>query len=241
MSQPQLIAVGLLLFSPSDYSLSSYQFPYGQHTVYVTAQNGNGMSSSASNTQNIAIDNVNPTAPTNASAWTDTSKSVSLASNAWNGHNSSPSIYFEWSGAADPIPYGQVYASGVSNYYIYFGSNSNATPSVSGTETINATADISENLSNPVSGTNYYLIIQTVDAAGNLSTPATLFVYKFDNTQPTSVAYVMPNPSGWSDADPFSFSWPTAYDTISGILGYQYERANGTDNWTFTTNLSVSV
>lgn len=168
-----------------------------------------------------------PTAPTSVSAWTDATKAVSLVNNGWNEHNNSPSAYFEWSGGV-----------GVSSYYVYFGSNSLATPSIDGTQTTNTYA--SENIANPVSGSNYYLIIQSEDSVGNLSNPATLFTYKFDNVQPSPVAYIMPSPSGWSDTDPYSFSWPSSSDPTSGIAGYEYERSNGTDNWAFTTDLSVS-
>ncbi|OGL65575.1 hypothetical protein A3B21_03360 [Candidatus Uhrbacteria bacterium RIFCSPLOWO2_01_FULL_47_24] len=90
-----------------------------------------------------------------ASVYNDSQKSLVLDfSNSQNSRNP----YFEWSGFNDP--------SGISGYYVYFGSDINAKP---------ITAGVFTNTSNFNGLINtegiYYLIIQAQDEQGNITNP----------------------------------------------------------------------
>jgi hypothetical protein len=211
----------------------------GDHTnITVRGYNGAAETPDSSPARTVFVDTQAPTAPTTReAAKVGSAGGDDITNNAWNGHNNTATVYFEWSGATDPAP-----ASHVKRYWVYFGSNVNAIPRTDGQVTADSIANATKTLASPVSGTNYYLRIQTEDNAGNISSDGsipTLFTYKFDNTPPDPIAYVTPNPAGWAIAGPWSFSWPTGTDSNSGVAGYEYKRDNG-EAWTLTTNLSVA-
>jgi hypothetical protein len=79
--------------------------------------------------------------------------------------------YFSWSGANDGTN-----GAGLAGYYVYFGTDSNADPAISGnyqthTEYIVSTA--------MTAGEVYYLRIKVKDKLGNVSDPATYFSYLY--------------------------------------------------------------
>lgn len=227
---------GIFTFSDNNYSQNLTEGAHNNLTV--KALNLSGTDSAPSNTVSILVDTVMPLAPTTRTAAKVLNASgADVADNAWNGHNNSDTLYFAWSGASDPEP-----ASFIKRYWVYFGPVSGAVPRISGEATSNSTVNISKTLTSPVSGTDYYLRIQTEDNAGNISSDdsiPTLFTYKFDDTYPGLPAYGTPTPAGWSTNNSFRFDWPSANDANSGLASYEYKRETD-ENWLTTTNLSVT-
>lgn len=187
------------------------------------ATNSSGAESAASAAVSITIDTTAPSAPNTRTAAKVTDESgADINDAAWNSHNNGDTVYFAWSGAADPDP-----ASNIKRYWVYFGSNSGAVPRTDGQTTADATASAIKTLSSPVSGTDYYLRIQTEDNAGNISSDGaipTLFTYKFDNTAPSGPTTVTPNPVGWNTTNSFNFSWTNWTEADSGLSYYLYNR-----------------
>jgi hypothetical protein len=168
-------------------------------------------------------DNVNPTNPATSGAYDTSLKINQLSTNGWYNY-SAP--YFEWDGSTDA-------SAQIAGYYVYFGTNSSADPSVAGAfqTGVNMTSAITLS-----SGQTYYLILKTKDNAGNVATASTLFTYKYETTPPTPPVYVSVTPSGYSRTNNFTFSWPVsgssaAVDTGgSGLAKYQY-KVNGESGW----------
>lgn len=79
--------------------------------------------------------------------------------------------YFTWSGASDGGN-----GSGVEGYYVYFGLDSNADPSVTGSYQNNTDYTVSTPMT---AGEVYYLRIRSKDRIGNLSPSATYFSYRY--------------------------------------------------------------
>ncbi len=122
--------------------------------------------------------------------------------------------------------------SGIAGYYVYFGTDDTANPYTAGT--YQTTTSFTYLIDAANNGQQYYLRMQTVDQAGNRSSSATLFNYKFDVTKPINPAYITVSPVGWSTTNSFDFSWPVGYDNgtgSSGMAGYQYKRAGSGDDW----------
>lgn len=79
--------------------------------------------------------------------------------------------YFSWSGSSDGSN-----GAGVDGYYVYFGSESNADPIVSG----NFQRDQMYTVTTPMTaGEVYYLRIKVKDKLGNISAAATYFSYRY--------------------------------------------------------------
>jgi len=158
-----------------------------------------------------------------------TAKSASggtvLTTNTWHNY-SAP--YFSWTAPSD---YANVITpSGVAGYYVYFGTTGATDPSSYQTNL---------DFTSPNLGTSYgtyYFRVKTKDVAGNISNPATLFTYKYENAVPTAPAYVSVAPSGYSRTNNFAFSWPVAGGSAaadtggSGLSKYQY-KINSESNW----------
>ncbi len=113
------------------------------------------------------------TAPTNPSAFTGTSQSVSGTSIVSGTAYTYQYPYFSWSGASD----GQ---TSVSGYYVYFGTNSSADPATAGNLQTASNYTVTE----PMSRASYYLRVKTVDAAGNISSATTGFTYVYTGIAP---------------------------------------------------------
>ncbi len=174
-------------------------------------------------TINYYRDSQDPINPTLIEGFSDASHSAEIISGEWKNFTN-PS--FTWplaeavGGASDTAT-----GSGVIGYYVYFGSNPNATPSAS--ESYYQTGN-SYTASSLVSGTTYYLRIQTKDDAENISDEIWQpFIYKFDNTAPTNPSTVTVDPSYYTSLNNYTFSWSGAEDSGSGIKDYCYKL--GTD------------
>jgi len=142
---------------------------------------------------------------------------VTLTDDTWYNY---PNPWFSWTAPDDQIGGGEIGASGVEGYYLYFGTSASGDPeSTSGI--INGggavqfqagtTLTISSGMSN---GATYYLRAKTRDNAENISdTAVTLFTYKFDNEVPEAPAAVSVNPASYTSSNSFTFFWPMAGDS----------------------------
>lgn len=176
-------------------------------------------------------DSEGPANPTTLTAHSTATQSAAMTTNSWYNH-SAP--YFSWpaaeaAGGASDSSAGN---SGISGYYVYFGTSASADASTSGSlqTATNYTA------SSLASGSTYYLRIQAVDDAGNIaSSNWQPFIYKFDNVAPDNPTTVTADPSGYTATNSFAFAWSGATDDESGINDYCYKTAlGGTENCSVT-------
>ncbi|MCL5407381.1 MAG: DUF2341 domain-containing protein [Patescibacteria group bacterium] len=154
---------------------------------------------------------------------------TALTTNTWYNHTAP---YFSWTEPTDNAGVGEV-ASGIAGYYVYFGTTATADPHTTGSYQVSRTYTASSLLS----GSTYYLRIETKDNAGNIKNiapeNASLFIYKYDGDNPNSPVYISASPSGYTRTNSFTFSWPTsggnmATDTGgSGLAGYNYKINSG--------------
>lgn len=181
--------------------------------------NFTGVSAPAYNPDLLAPDN-----PASVTA-KSTSTGAVLTTDTWYNY-STP--YFSWTAPSDNASL--ITPSGVAGYYVYFGTTGSTDP-------VNYQTNL--DFTSPNLGSSfgtYYFRVKTKDVAGNISSPVTLFTYKYENAAPTAPAYVSVTPSGYSRTNTFTFSWPitganAAVDTGgSGLLKYQY-KINGETNW----------
>lgn len=234
VAQTTANASGVFTFYDADYPTPLTDGLHNNLTVVVL--NSDNQESVSSDAFSIHVDTDPPQGPTAATAKEGSSGGADLVSNAWNLHNNGPTVYFAWTGADDtPFPPN----SSIKRHWVYFGPNASALPRTDGQATADAVPSVTKTLTSPVSGTDYYLRIQSEDEAGNISADVdvtTLFTYKFDNTPPDSVPSISVNPSSWATADPYVFTWSDGTDANSGLYGYDYKRNNGTDGWTRVIN-----
>lgn len=179
-------------------------------------------------------DNFAPTNPNFVAGYRDDTKAETILNNEWS-NTSSP--YFEWTGAEDGVG-----ESGISGYWVYFGTDETADPKTAGDWQTEEYFQANINDSN--SGEIYYLAISTEDNAGNryLNGSPNYFVkqtYKFDKTKPDDPSNISVNPFGWATVNNFDFTWTEGSDPLSngdasGIAGYQYK--NGEGDWSTTIN-----
>ena len=169
----------------------------------------------------VGIDTVSPINPTSC---TEVS---GVQNNTWQSSVSSPS--FNWAGAnGEP--------SGINGYYYYFG------PNIYGTST-NYTTTASCTPPAPGEGT-FYLRVLTRDNAGNNATSwKTIFVFKYDATQPTGTISIN---AGAEYTNTTAVTLTLTYnDEPSGIAQVRYsndgnwdtevwEDATNTKDWTLT-------
>lgn len=113
---------------------------------------------------------IDSTPPSNPTACTETH---GAPNNGWQNSVSDPA--FTWSGASDS-------GSGIKGYYWYFGTEGDTAPTI---WTTSAGCDPSA-----VSSGTYYLRVKTEDNAGNKSTPATIFTFKYDVILPTGTVKI---------------------------------------------------
>ncbi|PIY69511.1 hypothetical protein COY90_00275 [Candidatus Roizmanbacteria bacterium CG_4_10_14_0_8_um_filter_39_9] len=175
-----------------------------------------------------------PTNPTDLSSYDSATQSASIITDAWYNHTS-PN--FDWpdaeatGGATDGTG-----GSGIAGYYVYFGTDSGADASTSGTLTTTS----SYTASSLTSGETYYLRIQTVDDDGNFSSSNWQpFIYKFDNVVPTNPTTVTADPPGYTATNNFTLSWSGATDSASLINQYCY-KLGSSGSETCTTEASAS-
>jgi len=185
--------------------------------VWLVDENGNTDYNNNSSTT-LYYDAALPSNPTSASGYNSSSKTTLLTSDNWYNYTNP---YFEWTDASDG-------SSGIVGYYVYFGTDSSADPATSGTIQTDAYYSVTDAL---VSGSTYYLLINTKDNAGNIATSTyQAFIYKYDSTLPTNPT----STSGYSSSskttsltsgnsytyqNPY-FEWAGASDSGSNIAGY---------------------
>lgn len=202
-----------LVARSSGWIATEYANQNSPGTFYATAATEAGDSSAPSN-------------PSTINAYSTSGKTIELTDTDWASY---ANPYFEFSGAADA-------ETGVKGYYVYFGTDSNANPYVSGIyQAHSGAASAVQNFTSSetlVAGSTYYFIIGTENNAVLQSTKATQFTYKYDPTAPSSPEYVNVSPVGCSTQTSFTFSWPAGSDTGgSDLAGYQYRRGStGTVN-----------
>lgn len=161
-------------------------------------------------------DTTPPTNPTSTDGYATVAKETELTSGNWYNYTAP---YFEWFGAADV-------ESGLSGYYVYWGTDSEATPVDDGAFQEGASYTVSSDLT---VGETYHLIVQTKNNSGinNTADPTTLFTYSYENIAPTLPEYINVTPVGCSTSASFTFTWPAATDTGgSSLAGYQYRRGS---------------
>jgi hypothetical protein len=156
-----------------------------------------------------------PSNPTSISAYSTSTKTTPIVTDTWYG-NEAP--YFEWpaaetaGGAADNSG-----GSGVAGYYVYFGTEIDGEPSQLQTETNYTAAGMT-------SGQYYYLRIQAIDNAGMVPVdiyPA--FIYRYDSVAPSNPSTTSVNPTGYSSASLFTFTWADdSVDANSQLAKFQY-------------------
>jgi hypothetical protein len=140
---------------------------------------------------------------------------------------------FSWSAPTDDLPSPNPdteVASGIKGYYVYFGTDDDAVPRISGTFMTNTTLTAS-----PISPSDeqvYHLRIQTRDNALNVSGDDDILDAFIDTTPPNNVSSVTGNANGgsWFDRANPQFSWSAPTDDLpvpnpngekaSGIKGY---------------------
>lgn len=177
-----------------------------------------------------------PVNPTSLSSYSTSTQSAAINTNTWYNYTS-PN--FDWpdaesvGGATDTST-----GSGVTGYYVYFGTNSSADPQTDGS----LQSGSSYTASSLVSGNTYYLRIKTKDDAGNISTASWQpFIYKFDNTAPTNPTTVVADPPGYTNVNSFDFAWSGATDSASMVAEYCYKTGAAGAVDTCITAASVSA
>lgn len=163
-------------------------------------------------------DSTPPVNPSSISTYTSATHSALLMTDSWYNY-SSPNFTWpqaeEAGGATDTTT-----GSGVSGYYVYFGTNASADPQSAG---VLQTAD-SYTPQNLTSGNTYYLRIKTVDNAGNVSSGVWQpFIYKYDNVAPENPTTVTADPPGYTATNSFDFAWSGATDSASLVTSYCYK------------------
>ncbi|MFH1459663.1 MAG: PQQ-binding-like beta-propeller repeat protein [Candidatus Omnitrophota bacterium] len=161
---------------------------------------------------------INPDVPANS--WESNLKLTPITNDTWQKDDNTP--YFEWTGANDSG------GSGVSGYSVYWGTDTNGEPGQTQQQ-----SNMNYQVSTPADTNTYYLRVRTFDNFNHYSNPVTLFIFKYDDTQPTNP--VQPC-SGWDSpskgnmlsnnkAQGFGqtpyFEWTGASDASgSGVSGY---------------------
>jgi len=170
-----------------------------------------------------------------------------------NGWTKELAPYFSWTAGADVA--GGV---GIRGYCLYLGTDSAGNPATakgllgtSPASTANTTCQFIVTSTNidfsnltyrgdtwlTTSTNPYYLNIKAIDAAGNVFAGASeQFQFRYDNTIPTNVAYIMPAGGNFSNVIDMNFAWPTtgpstSSDTHAQVFGWQYQINSTTGTW----------
>ncbi|MEN9328302.1 MAG: hypothetical protein RI947_1110 [Candidatus Parcubacteria bacterium] len=217
------------------YKINSPANRYIQVKIAFTS--GDGIYTGIVNDYTVSYyaDTTVPTNPISLSSYSTSTQSASITTNTWYNH---ASPYFSWP-AADAVGGATDGAtgSGISGYYVYFGTDSAADPQVSGV----LQSTTSYTASSLVSGSTYYLLIKAVDNANNVVTTSwSPFIYKYDSEVPENPTTVVSNPSGYSNTNDFAFSWSGATDSASLVSEYCYKTGATGSSDTCTASTSVS-
>lgn len=213
------------------YQIKSPANRYLQVKFDLASTNGIYSSVISDYTINYYKDTTAPSNPETAGllSYSDDSLTDPIVTNTWYGH-SDP--FFDWpdaeatNGATDTST-----GSGVTGYYVYFGTNVAADPYTDGV--LQTTSDFTA--SSLVSGNTYYLLVKTLDDAGNISASTWQpFIYKYDGEPASAPENLSADPSGYSSTNSFDFSWDVA--TSSGALVSSYCYKTATTSGTFSTD-----
>lgn len=218
-----------------EYSINSAANRYIQVKLAFTS--GDGILSDVVSDYTISYyqDVTAPSNPTSLTVYNSATQSATLTTDTWYNHSAPQFVWpvaEDTGGASDGSG-----GSGVSGYYVYFGTDNSADPQSDGSLQSGATYTASS-LS---SGSTYYLRIKTVDAAANaVSSTWQPFVYKFDSTEPSNPSTLVADPSGYTNSNNFDFSWSGSSDSGSGISSYCYKTgaSGATDTCTASTSIS---
>jgi hypothetical protein len=114
--------------------------------------------------------------PDNPDTFTGSSQEIGGVSLTSGESYSYAQPYIDWSGAADS-------GSGISGYYVYYGTNASADP-----ETLGSYQTASDfTVTAAMSAGSYYLRVNTKDVAGNVSSAVTGFTYVYSGVPTTSL------------------------------------------------------
>lgn len=203
-----------------NYQIKSPAARYIQVQFSLNSNDGVNSGIVSGYTINYFRDTTAPTNPQTAglSVYSDNTPGIAIVSGSWYSYEEP---YFDWpdaeitNGASDTAG-----GSGVSGYYVYFGTDSEADPAVDGElqVTSNYTA------SDLVNGETYYLLVKTVDNANNVAeTSWAPFTYKYDAEGPSAPTGLSADPSGYTSTDSFDFSWDTASASGAVVTDYCYK------------------
>lgn len=163
-------------------------------------------------------DSIAPTNPSSISVYSSATQSAGLTTNNWYNY-AAPNFDWPEASASGGASDGEA-GSGVSGYYVYFGTNAAADPQTDGT----LQSTTAYTAASVTSGNTYYLRIKAQDDAENVAVAVwEPFIYKFDNEVPTNPSTVVADPPGYSATNEYDFSWSNATDSASGILDYCYK------------------
>ncbi|NTU69333.1 hypothetical protein HGB13_00680 [bacterium] len=151
------------------------------------------------------------TAPANplavATAKTKQTDGIDLVNGGW-ANTTEP--YFtlpqedQVNGATDSVG-----GAGVDCYHVYFGTDSNATPSTE----VACTTGLNYQFSASDNGQTHYLLVQAKDKAGNLQGQIKeLFTMKLDINAPTDPTDIAVNPEGYTNVDSYTFTTSVPVD-----------------------------
>ena len=158
------------------------------------------------------------------------SASATLTSNEWYNY-ATPK--FTWEAGLDDPAAGQS-SSGIDGYHVLLTTDQNATPSANLASPCYRFSESDDRVFSvgttpagcSLSDADYYLRMQTKDNSGNVSSPVTLFTYRYDSTPPRSPVSVSSTTVGYTSQNEFSFYWPPASDqgtNQSGLAYYEYK------------------
>jgi len=175
-----------------------------------------------------------PTNPTTLNSYSTATQSATITTNTWYNHMV-PN--FDWpdaeatGGATDSTG-----GSGIAGYYVYFGTDSAADASSSGT----LTTLTSYTASSLTSGSTYYLRIQSIDDDGNYSASNWQpFIYKFDSDSPSNPVTISVSPPGYTSINDYDFTMKGATDSASLIGSYCYKYLTGVGTYSTETCLTT--
>lgn len=158
-----------------------------------------------------------PQNPTTMTAYKTNAAQDELTTNVWYNNNQP---YFDWPEPDDPGGATDgAFGSDMAGYWVYLGPDETATPRTAGVFV--PTSEYNPTLT--TSG-NYFFRLQAQDITGNVDPNVYApFVYKFDNTPPTSPNLITVTPGGYTTTNRYSFDWPAAFDGHSGVSKYCYK------------------
>lgn len=209
-----------LIGSTYHYQINSSPARYLQLKFIFASSDGIASAAVDSYTINYFQDINSPTNPSDdgLSVYSNSDSGDAIVSNTWYSH---VAPYFDWpdseetNGASDGSS-----ESGVSGYYVYFGTDIEADPEVDGAYQLNS----NYTASGLVSGSTYYLRLKTKDDANNVSTTTwSPFIYKFDDEGATVVEDLVADPAGYSSTNSFDFSWSAASSSGAAVTSYCYK------------------